>query len=91
MTFCYILLTSVTIRGLSMYLRGFVIQARTQFGGAKAHGKFMRSSDGSSDGVIKLINCPNGQTLTHSSNTDMQSVKFQWIPEPNMKEAVQFV
>ncbi|XP_060065249.1 uncharacterized protein LOC132545572 [Ylistrum balloti] len=67
--------------------RGFIIQARTPSGGTRAWGRFIpqQSRD------FKTIACQNGPTLTHTINSDKQEVRFNWIPEPGMREQVQFV
>lgn len=78
---------SVTIRGLSRYFRGFIIQARTEFGGVKSYGKFIPLGNM----VSKTVACQNGQSLTHSNNNDRTVVQFQWLPEPNMRETFRFM
>ncbi|XP_069110513.1 uncharacterized protein [Argopecten irradians] len=67
--------------------RGFIIQARTPSGGTRAWGRFLPTQ--SRD--YKTIACQNGPTLTHQRNNDKQEVRFNWIPEPGMREQVQFV
>ncbi|XP_052091697.1 putative ferric-chelate reductase 1 isoform X2 [Mytilus californianus] len=78
---------TVTIRGLSRYFRGFIIQARTEFGGVKSFGKFIPLGNM----VSKTVACQNGQSLTHSTNNDRTVVQFQWLPEPNMRESFRFL
>ncbi|CAC5414907.1 unnamed protein product [Mytilus coruscus] len=78
---------TVTIRGLSRYFRGFIIQARTEFGGVKSYGKFIPLGNL----VSKTVACQNGQSLTHSTNNDRTVVQFQWLPEPNMRESFRFL
>ncbi|XP_076093321.1 uncharacterized protein LOC143064398 isoform X2 [Mytilus galloprovincialis] len=78
---------TVTIRGLSRYFRGFIIQARTEFGGVKSYGKFIPLGNM----VSKTVACQNGQSLTHSNNNDRTVVQFQWLPEPNMRETFRFI
>ncbi|XP_021375130.1 ferric-chelate reductase 1-like isoform X1 [Mizuhopecten yessoensis] len=67
--------------------RGFIIQARTPSGGTRAWGRFLPTL--SRD--YKTISCSNGPTLTHTRNSDKQEIRFNWIPEPGMREQVQFV
>ncbi|CAG2214232.1 unnamed protein product [Mytilus edulis] len=78
---------TVTIRGLSRYFRGFIIQARTEFGGVKSYGKFIPLGNM----VSKTVASQNGQSLTHSNNNDRTVVQFQWLPEPNMRETFRFI
>ncbi|KAK3108832.1 hypothetical protein FSP39_016847 [Pinctada imbricata] len=74
------------IQGQGANFRGFIIQARTPSGGSRSWGQFFPTQNDA-----KIIRCQNGLTLTHTANNDKQSVTFQWIPEPNMREQVQFV
>ncbi|XP_033761901.1 uncharacterized protein LOC117343584 isoform X2 [Pecten maximus] len=67
--------------------RGFIIQARTPSGGTRAWGRFVPQQARN----FKTIACQNGPTLTHTINSDKQEVRFNWIPEPGMREQVQFV
>lgn len=63
------------------------MQARTPNGGSRSWGQFIPLQTGDS----KVIQCQNGLTLTHTANNDKNIVRFAWIPEPGMREQVQFV
>ncbi|KAJ8314086.1 hypothetical protein KUTeg_008647 [Tegillarca granosa] len=75
------------ITGQPTPFRGFIIQARTPSRGNRAVGTFIPSTSQDS----KILQCTNGLTLTHTNNLDKQEVRFQWIPEPGLREQVQFV
>ncbi|XP_062579551.1 ferric-chelate reductase 1-like [Saccostrea cucullata] len=77
----------VSINGQGGLFRGFIIQARTVSGGKRSWGQFIPLQTGDS----KVIQCQNGLTLTHTANNDKNIVRFAWIPEPGMREQVQFV
>ncbi|XP_056007076.1 protein let-653-like isoform X1 [Ostrea edulis] len=77
----------VSIQGQGGLFRGFIIQARTPNGGSRSWGQFIPLQTGDS----KVIQCQNGLTLTHTANNDKNIVRFAWIPEPGMREQVQFV
>nr|XP_011432704.2 probable cell wall protein ARB_06477 isoform X3 [Crassostrea gigas] len=77
----------VSIQGQGGLFRGFIVQARTPNGGSRSWGQFIPLQTGDS----KVIQCQNGLTLTHTANNDKNIVRFAWIPEPGMREQVQFV
>ncbi|XP_061180242.1 uncharacterized protein LOC133188771 [Saccostrea echinata] len=77
----------ISINGQGGLFRGFIIQARTVNGGKRSWGQFIPLQTGDS----KVIQCQNGLTLTHTANNDKNIVRFAWIPEPGMREQVQFV
>nr|XP_022308278.1 putative ferric-chelate reductase 1 homolog [Crassostrea virginica] len=77
----------VSIQGQGGLLRGFIVQARTPSGGSRSWGQFFPLQTGDS----KVIQCQNGLTLTHTANNDKNIVRFAWIPEPGMRDQVQFV
>lgn len=78
---------TVSIQGQGGLFRGFIVQARTPNGGSRSWGQFIPLQTGDS----KVIQCQNGLTLTHTANNDKNIVRFAWIPEPGMREQVQFV
>nr|XP_022304557.1 integumentary mucin C.1-like isoform X2 [Crassostrea virginica] len=77
----------VSIQGQGGLFRGFIVQARTPSGGSRSWGQFFPLQTGDS----KVIQCQNGLTLTHTANNDKNIVRFAWIPEPGMRDQVQFV
>lgn len=79
--------TATGMTGQPTPFRGFIIQARTASRGNRAVGTFIPSTSQDS----KILQCTNGLTLTHTNNLDKQEVRFQWIPEPGLREQVQFV
>nr|XP_022309608.1 uncharacterized protein LOC111115237 [Crassostrea virginica] len=77
----------VSIQGQGGLFKGFIVQARTPSGGSRSWGHFFPLQTGDS----KVIQCQNGLTLTHTANNDKNIVRFAWIPEPGMRDQVQFV
>ena len=82
-----VLFFTVSIQGQGGLFRGFILQARTPSGGSRSWGQFFPLQTGD----FKVIQCQNGLTLTHTASNDKNIVRFAWIPEPGMRDQVQFV